>query len=274
MPASLSAKKSPSERFMKFAPVVFGSAMFLMLACESPKNEPAKPVPEQNVAKTAAPTTAAATAPAAPNTAIAPPATSSSAQAGGTKTGAPLFEGAFPETDSKPPAVKEWQKDAKVYIVKYSSGLLCETLALREWIRVSCRGKPGAPNQPTGLKVAKAPKKGQHYELTREGVTSLVLQPRKGQTSEYTFEWSNWGARTLTVSFPENSEKPEIAFDKAAPAGKTGLPRCEDVCSTMPIHHNYMSDCAYPCGEGYKCEWWDSGDERTAMCVCATECSD
>lgn len=262
---------------MKIAHVFVGSVMFGMLGCDSPKNEPAKPIPEQNVAKPAGSSMAAAPAPSAANTVAAPvtpPATSASAQAGGAKAGPPMFEGTFPDSDSKPPSVQEWQKDAKIYTVKHSSSLLCETSALREWVRVSCRGKPGAPNQPTALKVTKGPKKGQHYELTREGVTSLVLQARKGQPSEYTFEWSNWGSRTLTVSFPDTADKPEIAFDKPAPAGKAGLPRCEDVCATMPIHHNYLSDCAYPCGEGYKCEWWNSGDERTAMCVCANECSD
>jgi hypothetical protein len=262
---------------MKTFHILLGSAMFCVLGCESPKNEPAKPVPDQNAAKTAAPTTPPATA-TAQTTATANAGTASppapSAVAGSGKAGPPRFEGVFPETDSKPPSVKEWQTDAKIFMVKHSSGLFCETSALREWIRVSCRGKPGAPNQPTGLKVAKAPKKGQHYELTREGVTSLVFQPRKGQTSEYTFEWSNWGTRTLTVTFPDSAEKPEIAFDKPAPAGKDGLPKCEDVCGAMPIHHNYLGDCAYPCGDGYKCEWWNSGDERTAMCVCATECSD
>lgn len=261
---------------MKIARVVLASVMFCVTACDSPKNEPAKPAPEPNVAKTVATATATAAvvAPTATGAATPAPMASGSAQAGSAKAGPPLFDGTFPDTDSKPPSVKEWLKDGKIYTVKHSSSLFCETLALREWIRVSCRGKPGAPNQPSGLKVAKGPKKGQHYELTREGVTSLVFQPRKGQNSEYTFEWSNWGSRTLTVSFPENADKPEMAFDKAAPAGKAGLPRCEDVCATMPIHHNYLSDCAYPCSEGYKCEWWGTGEDRTAMCVCATECSD
>lgn len=259
---------------MKTPSLFILSTALLAVACNSPKNEAPKPVPEQTPAKSANPPAATTAAPSAATGTVNAPGAAASAKADGTKAGPPLFEGVFPETDSKPPSVKEWKTDAKVYIVKYSSGLLCETSALREWIRVSCRGKPGAPNQPTNLKVNKAPKKGQHYELTREGVTSLVLQPRKGQTSEFTFEWSNWGARTLTVSFPESSDKPEVSFDKPAPAGKAGLPRCEDVCGAMPIFHNYLSDCAYSCGDGYKCEWWDSGDERTAMCVCATECSD
>lgn len=260
---------------MKTTAILFVTAAVLATACESPKNESAKPAPEpmKSAASTApaAVTTNAPTATPAPATA---PAASGSAGTATGKAGPPMFEGTFPDSNSKPPSVKEWQTDGKIYIVKYSSSLWCETLALREWIRVSCRGKPGAQNQPTGLAVAKAPKLGQHYELAREGVASLVLQPRKGQTSEYTFEWSNWGKRTLTVSFPDSAEKPELNFDKAAPAGKSGLPRCEDVCAGMPIHHNYLSDCAYPCGEGYKCEWWNSGEERTAMCVCQNECSD
>lgn len=258
---------------MKSALFIVSSAM-LVVACNSTPTDQPKPVAEQAPAKSAAAVAPVAAASSAAAVAVpAAPAASGSAKAGGGK-GPPVFEGAFPESDSKPPSVKEWLTDAKLYTVKYSSSLFCETSALREWIRVSCRGKPGAPNQPTGLKVTKAPKKGQHYELTREGVTSLVFQPRKGQTSEYSFEWSNWGTRTLTVSFSETSDKPELAFDKPAHAGKSGLPRCEDVCAAMPIYHNYLSDCAYPCGDGYKCEWWNSGEERTAMCVCATECSD
>lgn len=259
---------------MKTSAILFVSTALFVSACDSPKNEPAKPAPEQTPAKSAAPSAPAATTAAATGSPTPAPAASTSSSAVSGKAGPPMFDGKFPDSDSKPPSVKEWQTDGKVYTVKYSSSLWCETLALREWIRVSCRGKPGAQNQPIGLKVGKAPKLGQHYELSREGVASLVLQPRKGQTSEFTFEWSNWGKRTLTVSFPDAAEKPELNFDKAAPAGKAGLPRCEDVCGAMPIYHNYLSDCAYSCGEGYKCEWWGEGSERTAMCVCENECSD
>ncbi len=242
----------------------------LVLACDSSKSETSKPNSEPKPATTNAPISAVTTAPSAT---AAPSAAPAAAATGTTATpGAPIFDGAFPDTETKPPSVKEWQTDAKLYIVKHSSGLLCETLALREWIRVSCRGKPGAPNQPTDAKLLKAPKKGQHYLFSRESVASLVIQPRKGQTSEFTFEWTNWGTRTLSVSFPENAEKPVLAFDTAAPSNK-GLPLCRDLCSMMYVYHNFESDCKSPCADGYKCEWWNSGPDRTAMCVCATECS-
>jgi hypothetical protein len=259
---------------MKTSVGILFSAALLVAACDPAKNEAPKATAEQAPAKSAAPATQPAAVASAATAAAPVTANVANAKSEASKGGPPLYSGVFPETDSKPPSVQEWKTDAKIYIVKHSSSLVCETSALREWIRVSCRGKPGQPNQPTALKVVKAPKKGQHYEFTKDGVASLVIQPRKGQTSEFSFEWSNWGTRNLTVTFPEGSEKPEIYFDKAAPAGKAGLPRCEDVCGVLRIFHNYMSDCANPCGDGYKCEWWGDGNERTAMCVCATECSD
>ncbi|HRI66742.1 MAG TPA: hypothetical protein PK156_20995 [Polyangium sp.] len=262
---------------MKTSISILFAAALCVTACDPSKNEAPKPTPEQAPAKPGAPVAqqpAAVASAATASAPVTPTATATNAKPEASKGGPPLFSGVFPDTDSKPPSVQEWKTEAKIYIVKHSSSLVCETSVLREWLRVSCRGKPGQPNQPTGLKVVKAPKKGQHFEFTKEGIASLVMQPRKGQTSEFTFEWSNWGTRTLTVTFPEGSEKPEIYFDKAAPAGKAGLPRCEDVCGVMRIFHNYMSDCAQPCGDGYKCEWWGDGNERTAMCVCSTECAD
>jgi hypothetical protein len=97
-------------------------------------------------------------------------------------------QGPFPESETKPPKPKEWDTQAQFFPVKYASTLWCETRTLREWVRVSCRARPGAANAPVGVEVTKKPSRGQSYVFSREGqVTSVVLQPRKGQSSELTF---------------------------------------------------------------------------------------
>jgi hypothetical protein len=229
-------------------------------------------------AASAASTSATAAPP--PATASAAPSASSDASAAPTATAAPastlmptVQTGAFPDGESKPPSVKEWDEQAAYFPVKFASSLWCETRTIREWVRVSCRVKTGASNTPTDVQATKKPGRGQFYVFTRkESVTSVVLQPRVGHTSEYAFTWSNWGTRTLKVSWPQGAQKPTLEFDKGGPTSKDGLPKCEDVCPVGTLYHQMMSDCKYGCGDGYRCDWFSDGGQRTAMCMCLHEC--
>lgn len=199
---------------------------------------------------------AAASSPAASATAAPSPSGSASAAAKAEP---------FPDAETKPPTVKEWN-DARPLAVGHAPSLWCDTRQLREWIRVSCRAPEDATNQPTSLRVVQPPGRGQHYELVRSGVASLVLQPRRGASSAYSFEWSKWGARTLRVSFEAGADRPTVAFDAGAPTSPRGGPRCEDVCPERQLFFNPMGNCSFPCGAGYRC--YPGSEESAAMCIC------
>lgn len=208
--------------------------------------------------------TAGSAPPSAPAPASSPPpeATASAAASASASAATPP---PFAETETKPPTVAEW-KEAKPLAVGHAASLWCDTRELREWIRVSCRAPEDAANQPTSLRVVRAPARGQHYELVRSGVASLVLQPRRGVTSSFAFEWSKWGARTLDVRFDAGTERPVVAFDAGGPAGARPGPRCEDVCPERQVFFNPMGNCSFPCGAGYRCA--PGGEEVAAMCIC------
>jgi hypothetical protein len=151
-------------------------------------------------------------------------------------------------------------------MVKFAPSLWCDTRQLREWVRVSCRAPEDASNQPLSLRVVRAPGRGQHYELVRAGVASLVLQPRRGQSSSFSIEWSKWGTRTLDVRFDAGASQPTLEFDQGAPVSKAGGPRCEDVCPSRQLFFTATGDCSIPCGEGYRC--YPGTEETAAMCIC------
>lgn len=74
------------------------------------------------------------------------------------------------------------------------------------------------------------------------------------------------------MSWPGGNTQPTLAFDAPGPTSKHGLPLCVDVCRVGAYYFQPTSNCQYPCGDGYHCEWVTDGGERTALCICSTEC--
>ena len=106
--------------------------------------------------------------------------------------------------------------------VRHSSPLGCETKMVREWLRVSCRTARGG-NQILDVNVLEAAgvKKYEIFDFKREGVASLVLPIRHPIEAKIRFLWSQWGARTLTISYPQGAPVPKVQFDRAPPGGAT-----------------------------------------------------
>ena len=62
----------------------------------------------------------------------------------------------------------------KEVTVKGSSALNCETKIVREYLRVSCRGKNDSGGTPTAVKVTRGGR-GEVFTFASPGVTSLIV---------------------------------------------------------------------------------------------------
>lgn len=160
---------------------------------EPAKSEPAKP---------ASPTTPAAPAkPASPT----PAATPDSNAMG--PDGLPVD---IPSTRSAVPTVAEWAAVPREITVRKSTPLGCETKMVREWLRVSCRGKNNLGGTPLDVKKV-AGCTADTYLFSSGGITSLVTPVLRGKTCDAAFSWT-MGANQLWVRWPNGAPRPTIAF--------------------------------------------------------------
>jgi hypothetical protein len=243
-------------------------AVIAVAACHPPAGERASASSSSDAATRAAASTAST--PAAPSGSA--PTTLGAGGAGGASARPPFAPQPFAFTPgtSKVPTVKEWNL-APVVEVRFARSLWCEAKTVREWLRVSCRSPDGAPNAIEA--VTRDGGSGEAYTFVGEGIASAVVAVRRGTDVRLTYRWSRWGQRALTVNYPRDADGPRIGFDRGAPRGRSGLPRCDDVC-IMPFHHHAMGACERPppCDPGYRCEMWHEDGEVTGMCVCDVEC--
>jgi hypothetical protein len=105
------------------------------------------------------------------------------------------------------PSLEEWNAVGEV-TVKGSSALSCETKMVREWFRVSCRGKNDSGGTPTTVKVTKGGGAGT-YAYAVGGVTSLVTPYIDGTDLEAVFSWTD-KSHKLVLSWPKGASKPPI----------------------------------------------------------------
>jgi len=154
-----------------------------------PAPEPAKPAAEAK----------AASAPAS----AAPKADTAPARATASAAAMPL-----PAGRSKIPTLAEWNSQQKEVTVKGSSALSCETKVVREYLRVSCRGKNDTGGTPTNVVI----KKGGHgdaFTYVGAGVTSLIVPFVEGIDFAADFSWTD-KSHTLTVKWPRGSQRPVV----------------------------------------------------------------
>jgi hypothetical protein len=121
-----------------------------------------------------------------------------------------------PTGRSKPPTLNEWAAMTREVTVKGSSALGCETKIVREWLRVSCRGKNDTGGTPTKLRVVRG---GNNEAMTfaSGGVTSLVVPFVEGTDLAVSFSWTDKSHR-LTIRWPRGAPQPPAVgvFEGAA----------------------------------------------------------
>ncbi|MFO0548595.1 MAG: hypothetical protein U0271_09420 [Polyangiaceae bacterium] len=108
---------------------------------------------------------------------------------------------------SNPPTVDEWNAQTKEVTVTGSSTLNCETKMVREWLRVSCRGKNKSGGTTNGVVVTKGDNKNDVFTFAGKGVSSLVVRFVEGVDLDATFSWTD-GSHDLHVVWAKGSPEP------------------------------------------------------------------
>jgi hypothetical protein len=91
--------------------------------------------------------------------------------------------------------------------VKGSSALNCETKMVREWLRVSCRGKNDTGGKPTAVTLTRGGGKGDTFTFASKDVASLVCPFVDGVHFEAEFKWTD-KKKKLVVKWPHGAPKP------------------------------------------------------------------
>ncbi len=95
----------------------------------------------------------------------------------------------------------------KEVTVKGSSALNCETKIVREYLRVSCRGKNDTGGTPTTVRVMKGGRDS--FTFASGGVTSLVVPFVQGVDLEAELSWTD-KSHKLTVKWPRGAPMPQL----------------------------------------------------------------
>ena len=182
--------------------VTFAAAALAAAAlcgCGSDKADPTKDKPAAPGGQTAAAATNNPTPVVANPT---PPANTAAVN-----TAAPAATG--PNGRSAVPTVAEWQAETKEVGVKGSSKLNCETKMVREWLRISCRGKNDTGGEPKGVRITKGGGRGDTFTFASGGVASLVTPFVNGTDLAAEFEWTD-KKMELVVSWPHGAPMPPL----------------------------------------------------------------
>ncbi|MBW2457344.1 MAG: hypothetical protein JRI68_22740 [Deltaproteobacteria bacterium] len=211
-------------------PTLIASAVLLLIAapaCDGGK------AGSGAAATASATSTAAASATAQPTAPATATAATAAAAASVAPTATPTIPGRTPV-----PTTEEWNGVGEI-TVKGSSALNCETKMVREWLRVTCRGKNDTGGTPTRVSVTEGQKPGVfHYASGR--VTSLIMPYVTHTHLEAIFSWTD-KAHKLVVDWPNAAPKPPVIgvfegakspLDRLAGAGDAKLMEYACQCAT------------------------------------------
>jgi hypothetical protein len=120
----------------------------------------------------------------------------------------PTPAAAGPNGRSAVPTVEEWT-GAKEIGVKGSTKLNCETKMVREWLRVSCRGKNDTGGEPKNVTMRKGGGRGDTFVFAGNKVASLVCPFVNGTDIVADFEWTD-KKKELVVSWPHGAPEPPL----------------------------------------------------------------
>lgn len=147
----------------------------------------------------------------------------------------------LPPGRSPVPAPSEYAA-AREVTVKGSSALKCETKMIREWLRVTCRGKNDTGGTPTTVQVTKGGR-GETITFAANGVTSLITPVVEGTDFEAKFSWTD-KSHALVVKWAKKAPKPIIVGEflgAASPLDRTAPSAVICDCHKKIMH---TQDCA------------------------------
>lgn len=172
-----------------------------LMACGSEKADPTKDKPAANppAGNNAPAQTVAATN-------FAPANSASPTPMNPTPANTPAAAG--PNGRSPVPTQDEWTA-AKEIGVRGSSKLNCETKMVREWLRVSCRGKNDTGGEPTNVTIKRGGGRGDTFTFASNKVASLVCPYVAGTDLAAEFSWTD-KKKELVVSWPYGAPEPPL----------------------------------------------------------------
>lgn len=113
-----------------------------------------------------------------------------------------------PNGRSTVPSLDEWNA-AKEIGVRGSTKLNCETKMVREWLRISCRGKNDTGGEPTGVTIKKGGGRGDTFTFAGNKVASLVCPFVDGTDIAADFTWTD-KKQELVISWPHGAPMPQL----------------------------------------------------------------
>jgi hypothetical protein len=178
----------------------------------------------------------------------------------------------LPPGRSPVPSLAEYAA-AKEVTMKGSSALKCETKMIREWLRVSCRGKNDTGGTPTAVTVVRGGR-GETITFAAGGVINLITPVLEGTDFEARFSWTD-KSHPLQVRWPAGTQRPIVVgeFQGAASpldgtAPSAALCECHKRlthaadCSEAPFaqpdcEHTFPTDCEklVACARGERSAW-------------------
>ena len=190
------------------------------------------------------------------------------------------------------PSIAEYTA-AREVTVKGSSALHCETKMVREWLRLTCRGKNDTGGTPTTVAVYRGGR-GETIAFAAGGVTSLITPVLEGTDFDAKFSWTD-KSHPLVIKWPRGTPRPIVVgeflgaaspLDGTAPSA--ALCECHKKithatdCSEAPMaqpdcEHTYSNRCdkLLACARGEPGGWATCpGGKRNASVTgwCATLC--
>lgn len=162
---------------------------------------------------------------------------------------------------------------AREVTVKGSSALHCETKMVREWLRVSCRGKNDSGGTPTAVAVTHGGR-GETVLYAAGGVTNLITPVLEGTDFAATFSWTD-KSHPLVVKWARGAARPVVVgeflgaaspLDRTAPSQALcdchkalgNKPDCAEAPMAQPdCERTYVGNCAamLACARGEPGVW-------------------
>jgi hypothetical protein len=194
-------------------------------------------------------------------------ATAAPKSAQGTSTPPPVFKPTLTAGRTSAPTLEEWDTQKKEVTVKGSSALSCETKIVREYLRVSCKGKNDTGGTPTAVRVIRGGHEAQTFAAA--GIASMVVPFVEGINLEAVFSWTN-KSHLLTVKWPKGSNRPVVVgvFEGAkSPLDGTADGNAQKLCECYKKITRHQTCESLPGGADADCDrTWGDNCQKLVEC--------
>lgn len=139
----------------------------------------------------------------------------------------------FPADRTRPPTASEWENRSEAQ-VRGSTAAKCETIMVREWLRVVCKMPSLTDPRPMGIKVVEGGH-GEALVTAGEDQTALLVPVLEGDHFGAEFSWSDRTQR-FTIEWKSGARYPQMVFQKPfknAPSETPKAPSLEPFCGCM-----------------------------------------